>query len=214
MYLATNKPRTSSQAVLLAEAVATGLHSLAQPLTKAQWRLEAAVMNGPDAQDQSCLGDALTSIEEIVAQLNILRDIIRPFRPATEFKPERLRDALLRAAEDQQEEMEREGVRVVIHEACANGTVTVPRGFVDRIMVCLSSLLRSLKPSVATFDIYETSGEVLVLASLVYGAKSDVARNVDCSTIRTYVEVLGGSFSLAENLSSIRISLPRCTESI
>lgn len=210
----TITPKKSS---LLAEAVATGLHSLAQPLTAAQWCLESAVINNSGTEyNQRELSEALVAIEGVVAKLNILRDIIRPFRMETKYTSESIREALFRAHDEQREALLQEGVQIVVSEECAEGMVVTPEGFLQRITLSLFCLLRSLVPLAVTFDISETDEYVLLLASLAYTGKPE-GREPEiqsCSTIRSYVEVLTGDFSVASDLSSVRLSLPKWSGSI
>jgi hypothetical protein len=202
---------------LLAEAVAGGLHSLAQPLTATLWRLESAVMNNSGTeQHQTDLSEALVALEGVVAQLNILQDLIRPFRMETKYISESLREALLSGHNEQQEALLHEGVQIVLRDGCAEGIVVTPQGFLQRITFCLFSLLRTYAPVFVDFDINETDQYVLLIANLRYPAKQEEKATAihSCSTIRSYVEALAGDFTIAQDLSFIRISLPKWASSI
>lgn len=213
----SNPYTITPESSLLAEAVATGLHSLAQPLTAAQWCLESAVISDSGTEHrQRELSEALVAIEGVVAKLNILRDIIRPFRMETKYTSESVREALLSANDEQREALLDEGVQIVVSEECAEGIVVAPQGFLQRITLLLFGLLRSLEPLAVTFDVSETEEYVLLLASLEYKTKpkNQEPGIQSCSTIRSYVEVLMGAFSVASDLSSVRLSLPKWSGSI
>jgi hypothetical protein len=213
----SNTHAITPESSLLAEAVATGLHSLAQPLTAAQWCLESAVMNNPRTEyNQRELSEALVAIEGVVAKLNILRDIIRPFRMETKYTSESVREALLNAIDEQREVLLQEGVQIGFSEQCAEGIVVTPQGYLQRIALLLFGLLRSLGPVAVIFDISETNEHVLLRATLAYRTKSERREPEiqSCSTIRSYVEVLTGEFSVASDLSSVRLSLPKRSSSI
>jgi hypothetical protein len=213
-----NKPNfITPEASLLAEAIAGGLHSLAQPLTATQWCLETAMMqNSVPEQHQTEMSRALNSLEGVVAQLNILRDMVRPFRMGTQYTSESFREALRSALDEQHEALEQEGVQVRFQEGCAEGIVLAPQGFVQHIAFCLFSTLRSLAPLSGTIGLSETEQSVLLLASMACtsGRNDHASVMRGCSTIRSYVEILRGDFSIAQNLSSLRISLPKWSSSI
>jgi hypothetical protein len=202
----------TSKLSLLAESVAAGLHSLAQPLTVAQWALEIATINTPnESQHGNQFADALLAIQSVGARLDILRDIIRPFRMGTEYKSESIRQALLSATVDQQDTLRNEGSQILFREGCAEGNVVTPQGFLQRISFYLLTLLRSLAPLSVTFDISESNQSVLLLASLNYPTK-EAEHVIDmhtASTIRAYVEVLSGEFLIAQDFSFIRLSFPK-----
>jgi hypothetical protein len=206
-----------SKATLLAETLAEGLHSLAQPLTATQWHLEIATMPSSSRErQQSEVAEALVSLELVVAHLDFLRDIIRPFRTRTEFKTESVREALLSAQEMQQEILQHEGVHVAYGEGSAEGLVTAPQGFLQRISLCLFDLLRPAAPLSVRFDIRESAEAITLVAELgcreVQNAQPATIHG--SSVLRSYVEILGGDLSIAEDFSLICIKLPRLFSSI
>jgi hypothetical protein len=201
-----------NRASLLAEAVAAGLHSLAQPLTVAQCRLEIAVMAGDGVGENRCV-EALVAVEMAVAKLEFLRDIIRPFRESTEFASESMKRALLSAQDQQQEALIQEGIQVRLRQECAEGIVVAPRAFVSRITFLLFDLLRSLMPNSVSLDIIESELSVTIHVSLSYEKRrvQQIAGNENALAIQCYVEVLAGNFSMAPDGSSIQLSIPKLT---
>jgi hypothetical protein len=111
----------------------------------------------------------------------------------------------------QQEILKHEGIQVIFCEGCAEGTVTVPVGFVQHIASRLFTFLRSLAPLSVKFDVSESRQSVLLLATLAYSTKpeKDVKTAPGYSVIRSYVEVLAGGFSIAPDFSSIRLVIPK-----
>jgi hypothetical protein len=211
----TQEVRTIGVA-LLAETVAARLHSMAQPLTAAHWRLESAAMPSSSTERREVeIIEAQVALERVVEELDFLRDIIRPFRAGTEFITESMREALVLAGDMQSEALQNEGVEVDLSEGCAQGKIVAPRGFVQRVLLCLFGLLRSVAPVKVSFDIRESAHGVQLVASLVYPAGKEICVHElqTVSTIRSYVEVLMGEFSITPDLSSIRIWLPRACSS-
>jgi hypothetical protein len=201
-----------SRLSLLAESVAAGLHSLAQPLTVAQWQLEIATMNASSSsQHEHQFAEALLAIEKVTARLDFLRDIIRPFRTGTEFKSESVRQAMIQGTHEQQDAFKNEGTQIVFRDGCAEGNVSAPQGFLHQISFYLLTLLRSLAPLSVTFDVSESGQSVLLLASQTYAAKQQ-AQVIDMhavTTLRTYMEVLSGDLLMAQDFSFIRLSFPK-----
>jgi hypothetical protein len=202
----------TSRASLLAEAVAEGLHSLAQPLTAAQWHLEIAAMGGAGTEHHADrMAEALVALEYVSSHVDFLRDIIRPFRIQTEYRSQSLREALFSAIDMQREILEHDAMEVIFREECAEATVMLPLGFAQHIVSCLFTLLRSLAPLCVTFDLTESGQSILLLAAVAYPTEPDRRKTAipSCSMIRSYVAVLEGDVSVAPDFSSIRIVLPK-----
>jgi hypothetical protein len=199
---------------LLADVVGDGLHSIAQPLTVALWHLEVAGMRNAERRE-SDIAEAQIALGRVIDELEILRDIIRPFRAGVVSSAESMRDALVFSSEMQREALQNEGVRMIIREGGAQGRITAPQGFVQRILLCLFGILRNAAPVDVSFDISEPEHGALLVASLSHPEGTEIrGRKLQTvTTIRSYVEVLAGKFSIEADFSSIRIWLPKACSS-
>jgi hypothetical protein len=214
MYSAMNNIRSITiDAARLAERVATGLHSLAQPLAVSRLQLEVAEIPGNSAElRERATAAALVALGRAIDQLDLLRELIRPFRASTEFTTSSIQEGLVLASDLQVEALQNEGVQVNFRKGCAQGMVVAPSGFVQRIMLSLFELLRSVAPVVANFDISESERGVQLIASLAYPASKDISEEgfqTASTTIQAYIEVLTGEFAIDPDLSSIRLWLPK-----
>jgi C4-dicarboxylate-specific signal transduction histidine kinase len=201
----------AEKASVLAEAVASELHSLAQPLTSLQFHLDLATMAGSDLEScQSELSGALDALSSVIGRVDFLRDIVRPFRTSSKFESMSLRVALVDAIDGQKEVFDHEGVAVVVRNDSSEGVVAAPMGFIPRLSFFLVSLLRVLTPNSVQFYISESEQLVMLNASSVLRTRQNASGLLQTlSVIRTYVEVLSGSFSYSDDLSSIQIVLPQ-----
>jgi hypothetical protein len=164
---------------------------------------------------ESDIAEAQIALGRVIDELEILRDIIRPFRAGVVSSAESMRDALVFSSEMQREALQNEGVRMIIREGGAQGRITAPQGFVQRILLCLFGILRSAAPVDVSFDISEPEHGALLVASLSHPEGTEIrGRKLQTvSTIRSYVEVLAGKFSIEADFSSIRIWLPKACSS-
>jgi hypothetical protein len=195
---------------MLAEAVGEGLHSLAQPLTAALWNLEL-MSEAPRPNTPAEIAQTLSSIEQAVAKLDMVRDLIRPFRSATVFSPASLKQAVTGAWITRREALENEGVRLTISEACASGEIVVPEAFLERMTGLLMELLRALAPCSAFLEISESNEAVSLCVTLsdVRMKNLHLSQAPNASSFRGYVKVLGGTFVTAEDDRWLRIELPK-----
>jgi hypothetical protein len=206
--------RESTTSTVVAETVAIGLHSLAQPLTAAQWQIEFAAANCTP-QQSNALSGALAAMEAVVAQLDFLREVIRPFRAHTQFAMDSLRNTLAIALASQIEILDHDGVDVSFALNCSEGFVEAPSGFLQRIAYMIFDLMRSHNASSVRFEISE-SVEMVKLFVSWNAAKTETqtAGDATVSKLKAYVEVLGGTFSMSATSSALSLSLPKVPDSL
>lgn len=199
----------ASQCSILAEAVGEGLHSLAQPLTAALWNLE--ILTESRTAPASEVSQALNSLTVAVSKLDMVRDLIRPFRSATLFTPASLKQAMATAWQTHRETLEPEGVRLAISEDSTSGDLVVPDSFLERMAAHLMDVLRALGPVTATLQIRETSDQVVLRVQLPEArlTKVRLALAPNVSSLRGYVCVLGGELQTADDDRWLQLKLPK-----
>ncbi len=194
---------------VLAEAVGEGLHALAQPLTTALWNLELLV----EAQSETPKGvaQALHSIELAVTKLDVVRDLIRPFRAATVFAPASLLQALRESWSAAHCVMESEGMQLVIESDASLAQVVVPEAFLNRMAALLLEVLRAAGPQSVRAEASESDAAVRHTFILSETRRNDTALSLvpEVVTLRGYVRVLGGTLSIADDGRQLCIELPR-----
>lgn len=201
-----------NNASLLAETIASELHSLAQPLTATQWHLEMASLPGTSTERQQTeVAEAFASLEGVIAHLDFLRDIIRPFRERTQFHTESLRAALLSAIQLQHEALQHGGVHVIVSQPCPDGEILAPSGFIHSILFKILDFLRTIAPVSVRFEILECDQMVhLVALSEFAGTPAAAAKHErTLSTIRSYVEVLAGECSISPDCAALQCCFPK-----
>ena len=200
----------TSQCTMLAEAVGEGLHSLAQPLTAALWNLELL----SEAERPSTPAEIARTIDSIslaVAKLDVVRDLIRPFRAATIFSTSSLKQALTAAWVTRHQALESQGIHLTFSESCASGEIVVPEAFLERMADHLIELLPALAPCSAFLEISESAEAVSLCISLpdLRMKNLHLAQTPNASSLRSYVKVLGGAFETADDDRWLRIELPK-----
>lgn len=68
-------PGTSKSNLVV--SLETELHSLAQPLTSLQCRLEIGILQGTEGAAREALGDGLTELQRVLSAVAHLREVVR-----------------------------------------------------------------------------------------------------------------------------------------
>ncbi len=199
----------------LAEAVAAGLHSLAQPLAALQMGLELCLMGAGDLERlRKGVEDALVQIERTSDALLLVRETILPFRRSQPLESRSLQEALVHACSLQSEALEREGIEVRFHPQVSPAEITAPLGVIPRLAFALVSYLRCAACGVANLAIVEQNGRIQLDAE--YTSKSlprDVGAGQCLQLIRAYVSALNGEIEVSERGGLIQLELWKNSES-
>jgi hypothetical protein len=199
----------------LAEAVAAGLHSLAQPLAALQMGLELCLMGAGDPERlRKGVEDALVQLERTSDALGLVRETIRPFRPSQPMESQSLQEALVHACSLQSEALEREGIEVRFDRQVSPAEVTAAQGVIPRLAFAIVSYLRCSACGVAHLAISEQNGRIQLDAK--YTGKplpGNTGADQCLDMIRVYVSAMNGEIEVSESGGLIHMELWKNSES-
>lgn len=199
----------------LAEAVAGGLHSLAQPLAALQLGLEMclAVPGDPEHQRQR-VEQALLETERIYHRLSSVRETVLPYRRRpTQLETRSLREALEQACSQRAQVLMRDAMEVCFDPQCSPAEVTASPDVISKLALAIVGYLHCVGSGVAHLVLSEWDRRIrLDVACTQRPFSRNTSATQLLALIQAHVFALEGEVEVSEAAALLRVELWKDSE--